>query len=89
MAMLYFEKQQTKVIILETGLGGRLDATNVIDAPKVAVITEIGLDHMEYLGDTYEKIAEEKAGIIKKGSKIIYSANRQEVARVIEQTAKK
>ena len=88
MAMLYFEEQKAEVIILETGLGGRLDATNVIDAPKVAVITEIGMDHMEYLGDTYEKIAKEKAGIIKKGSKIIYCANRQEVAEVVEERAK-
>ena len=88
MAMLYFEEQKTEVIILETGLGGRLDATNVIDAPKVTVITEIGMDHMEYLGDTYEKIAKEKAGIIKKGSKIIYCANRQEVAEVVEERAK-
>ena len=88
MAMIYFEEQNAEVIILETGLGGRLDATNVIDAPKVAVITEIGMDHMEYLGDTYEKIAKEKAGIIKKGSKVIYSANRQEVTAVVEEKAK-
>ena len=88
MAMIYFEEQKTEVIILETGLGGRLDATNVIDAPKVAVITEIGMDHMEYLGDTYEKIAKEKAGIIKRGSKVIYSANRQEVIAVVEEKAK-
>lgn len=87
MTMLYFEEQKTEVIILETGLGGRLDATNVIDAPTVAVITEIGMDHMEYLGDTYEKIAQEKAGIIKEGSKVVYSANRQEVAEVIEEKA--
>lgn len=83
-AMLYFEEKKPDVIILETGLGGRLDATNVIDAPKVAVITEIGLDHTEYLGDTLEKIAEEKAGIIKKGSHVVYSRNRQETSVVIE-----
>ena len=88
MAMLYFEEQKTDIIILETGLGGRLDATNVIDAPKVAVITEIGKDHMEYLGDTYELIAAEKAGIIKKGSSVIYSGNRRESAEVIERKAK-
>lgn len=88
MAMLYFEKQNVDVIILETGLGGRLDATNVIDAPKVAVITEIGKDHMEYLGDTFEKIAEEKAGIIKTGSVVVYSGNRQESAEVIERKAR-
>ena len=87
-AMLYFEEQQAEIIILETGLGGRLDATNVIDAPKVAVITEIGMDHMEYLGDTYAKIAVEKAGIIKKGSVVVYSANRQESSVVIERKAK-
>lgn len=84
MAMLYFEEQNTDIIILETGLGGRLDATNVIDAPKVAVITEIGKDHMEYLGNTYELIATEKAGIIKKGSRVVYSGKRQEVSEVIE-----
>ena len=89
MAMLYFEKQKVDIIILETGLGGRLDATNVIDAPKVAVITEIGKDHMEYLGDTFEKIAEEKAGIIKAGSYVVYSGNRQETAKVIERKAEK
>lgn len=88
MAMLYFEEQNADIIILETGLGGRLDATNVIDAPKVAVITEIGKDHMEYLGDTFEQIAEEKAGIIKSGSSVVYSGNRQETARVIERKAK-
>ena len=88
MAMLYFKEQNPDVIILETGLGGRLDATNVIDAPKVAVITEIGKDHVEYLGDSYEKIAEEKAGIIKTGSRVVYSRNRQESAQVIERKAK-
>lgn len=88
MAMLYFEEQNPDVIILETGLGGRLDATNVIDAPKVAVITEIGMDHMEYLGNTYEKIAEEKAGIIKQGSTVVYSRNRQESAQVVERKIK-
>lgn len=88
MAMLYFESQKTDIIILETGLGGRLDATNTIDAPKVAVITEIGMDHMEYLGSTFEEIAEEKAGIIKKGSCVVYSANRQETVRVIERKVK-
>lgn len=84
MAMLYFEEQKTQVIILETGLGGRLDATNVIDTPKVVVITEIGKDHMEYLGDNLEQIAEEKAGIIKAGTKVVYSRKRQDVTAVIE-----
>lgn len=88
MAMLYFEEQKVDVIILETGLGGRLDATNVIDTPKVTVITEIGMDHMEYLGNTYELIAAEKAEIIKPGTSVVYSAKRQETSRVIERKAK-
>lgn len=88
MAMLYFESRKVDVIILETGLGGRLDATNVADAPKTAVITEIGMDHMEYLGNTFESIAREKAGIINSRCSVVYSPNRQEAASVIEQKAK-
>lgn len=88
MAMLYFESRKADVIILETGLGGRLDATNVVDAPKTAVITEIGMDHMEYLGHTFESIAGEKAGIINSRCSVVYSPNRQEAAAVIEQKAK-
>ena len=61
--MLYFRAAQCDFVVLETGLGGRLDSTNVIPAPEVAVITHIGLEHTELLGDTVEKIAAEKAGI--------------------------
>ncbi len=63
-AFAYFKQQNVDVIVLETGLGGRLDATNVI-TPKLSVITNIGFDHMQILGDTLPKIAQEKAGIIK------------------------
>lgn len=84
MAMLYFEKRKPQVLILETGMGGRLDATNVVKADKISIITEIGFDHMEYLGDTLEKIAEEKAGIIQPGSRVVYSEKRQETSSVIE-----
>ena len=87
LAMLFFEKKCPQVIILETGLGGRLDATNVIDPPAVCVITRIGLDHMEYLGNTCGQIAGEKAGIIKPGSRVIYSTMRQESEQVIERKA--
>lgn len=66
-AMEYFARGNCDVVVLETGLGGRLDSTNVIDAPLCSVITNIGLDHTRELGDTVEKIAAEKAGIIKKG----------------------
>ncbi|MBC7587684.1 MAG: bifunctional folylpolyglutamate synthase/dihydrofolate synthase, partial [Chitinophagaceae bacterium] len=64
MAFEYFKMQQVDVAIIETGLGGRLDSTNII-VPELCVITNIGFDHMNLLGDTLEKIASEKAGIIK------------------------
>lgn len=65
LAFLYYKEQNCDIVILEVGLGGRFDATNVIDAPLCAVITRIDLDHTDYLGDTYSKIASEKCGIIK------------------------
>lgn len=71
MAFLYFAEKNCDIVVLETGLGGRLDATNVISAPKLSIITKISLDHTEYLGDTLEKIAAEKCGIIKPGCKVI------------------
>lgn len=71
MALLYFRRRKCDIVVLEVGLGGRLDCTNVIPAPEAAVITSIGLEHMEYLGDTVEKIAAEKAGIIKPGADVV------------------
>jgi dihydrofolate synthase/folylpolyglutamate synthase len=70
MALLYFGEQKVKIVVWETGLGGRLDATNVVD-PECCVITGIGYDHMEYLGDTLDQIAAEKAGILKKGKPLV------------------
>ncbi len=70
MAFKYFHDQQTDIAVIETGLGGRLDSTNVL-VPHVSVITNIGLDHMNLLGDTLEKIAIEKAGIIKSNIPIV------------------
>ena len=67
-AFIYFKKKNVDIAILETGLGGRLDATNVIKKPLISVITSVSFDHKERLGDTIEKIAFEKAGILKKGS---------------------
>ncbi len=67
-AFLYFLSHRCDAVLLECGLGGKYDATNVIDPPMAAVIMNIGLDHTELLGDTVEKIAEEKCGIIKKGT---------------------
>lgn len=71
MGMLWFKEQKTDFIVLETGLGGRLDATNVVAEPVMCIITEVGLDHMEYLGDTVSEIAGEKAGIVKQGVPLV------------------
>lgn len=89
MAMVLFQKFRVEYAVLETGLGGRLDATNVVKHPAVTVITSIGLDHTQILGDTLEQIASEKAGIIKTGVPVIYDSSRQCTAAVIEETAKK
>lgn len=70
-ALLYYKEQMTDLVILETGMGGRLDSTNMIPTPLVSVITGIGLEHTEYLGDTIEAIAGEKAGILKTGTQAV------------------
>ncbi len=70
MAFLYFKEKKTDIVILEVGMGGRLDATNVT-APLVSLITNVGFDHMEYLGKSIKKIAREKAGIIKKNIPVV------------------
>lgn len=74
-AFEYFARKQCDIVVLEVGMGGAFDATNVIDVPEVAVITNIGLDHTEVLGDTVEQIARTKAGIFKEhGSAVVYRA---------------
>ena len=85
-AFVLFRRAGVKLVALETGLGGRLDATNVI-TPLVSVITRIGLDHCDWLGDTVEKIAGEKAGIIKPGRPVVCAAMPDEARAVIAQTA--
>ena len=87
MAMKYFDEEQTEYIILETGLGGRLDATNCIENPVMTIITSIGMDHTEILGDTIEKIAAEKAGIIKPGVPLICDGTNPEALMVLKKTA--
>lgn len=87
MGMCIFQEAGVSYVVLETGLGGRLDATNAIENPLACVITSISMDHIQYLGDTVEAIAGEKAGIIKKGIPVIYDANRQKTAQVIGETA--
>ncbi len=86
--MLIFKEAGVDVTVLEVGLGGRLDATNVIEEPKVCVIASISLDHTEILGDTIPQIAGEKAGIIKPGCPVVYDGTDPEAAAVIERTAK-
>lgn len=70
-AYQYFRRKGVDITVIETGLGGRLDSTNVVRHPNLTVITGIGLDHMQHLGDTLEKIAAEKAGILKSGSPLV------------------
>ena len=86
--MLYFYRQNCDFVVLEVGMGGALDSTNVIDAPEVAVITNIGLDHTEYLGDTIEKIALTKCGIIKPGCTVVSYPNEESVMKIIRKTCK-
>jgi dihydrofolate synthase/folylpolyglutamate synthase len=87
MGIYIFAKAEPDVTILETGLGGRLDTTNVIKNPAITVITEIGFDHMAYLGNTLEAIAGEKAGIIKENIPVVFSDRKSEVYGVLEQKA--
>ena len=89
MAMEYFREKQPDYVILETGLGGRLDATNSIRRPVLCVITEIGYDHMQYLGNTLSEIASEKAGIIKEGVPLVFTDRRKEVTRILADYAEK
>ncbi len=74
-AFLYYAEEDCDYIVLETGMGGKLDATNIIEKPLVCVLTSIGLDHMQYLGDTAEEIAAEKCGIIKDGAAVVSEPN--------------
>lgn len=83
MGIWVFDKSGMEYVVLETGLGGRFDATNVIEKPMISVITSISLEHTEYLGDTYEQIAGEKAGIIKEGCPVVYDGTRADVESVI------
>ena len=80
-AFEYFKRKCCDIVVLEVGMGGELDSTNVIDTPEVAVITNIGLDHTEYLGDTLEKVASAKAGIIKKGGTAVLYRSTPSVER--------
>ena len=87
MAFDYFAKQKVDIAIIETGLGGRLDSTNIIN-PELAIITNISLDHTNLLGDTIEKIAKEKAGIIKNETPVIIGRRQKETTSIFKSIAK-
>lgn len=87
-AFEYFARQNCDIVVLEVGMGGAMDSTNVIDVPEVAVITNIGLDHTEYLGDTVEKIAETKAGIFKENGHAVVYRSTPSVEEVFERVCR-
>jgi dihydrofolate synthase / folylpolyglutamate synthase len=87
LAFLYFARQKVDAAVIEVGLGGRLDATNVVN-PLVSIISSLSLDHMAVLGDTLALIAGEKAGIIKPGRPVVLAPQREEARRVVERVAK-
>lgn len=88
LGFMYFKKHNCDIVILEAGMGGRLDSTNIISTSVLSVITGIALDHVQFLGDTVEKIAEEKAGIIKKDVPVLYGGKDASALKVIEEKAK-
>ena len=85
--LMLFARHPADVLLMEVGLGGRLDATNVVDHPLATVITRIAIDHTDFLGDTLEKIANEKAGILKRGTPAIVAAQTRDALAVIERQA--
>lgn len=87
MAFLHFQRKGVEMAVVEVGMGGRLDATNVL-VPECSVITSLGLEHTQYLGDTLPKIAFEKAGIIKEGVTVVTTGHDEDVLRVIDAVAR-
>ena len=87
-ALLYFRERKCDIVVLETGLGGTLDATNVVDTTVLEVITSISRDHMDYLGDTLEQIAGEKAGIIKPDTMVVSAPQEPEAAGVLAEVCR-
>lgn len=84
----YFARKNCELVVLETGMGGKLDATNVIDNTLVAVLASISMDHMQYLGNTLAAIAEQKAGILKPGCRAVSMAQEQEAMEVVREQAR-
>lgn len=88
-AFLYFEKYDCDYVVLETGFGGLLDATNIVETTELCVFASISMDHMGILGDTLEEIAENKAGIIKAGVDVVTAPQKAEVLSILEREAKR
>jgi len=86
-AMLAMSRKNADYTLLEVGLGGRLDATNVVEKPAIAVITPISFDHEQFLGNSIEKIASEKAGIIKRNTPVVISLQDDQASKIIEDRA--
>lgn len=89
LALMWFAEQKVDFVVLETGLGGRLDATNVIENPLMTIITNVSMDHEMYLGDTIELVAAEKAGIIKKNIPVVCGCRDSRVVDVVKDFAKR
>lgn len=89
LAFHYFLKKGCDIVILETGMGGTLDATNIIKNPLLCVLTSISMDHMQYLGDTLAEIAENKCGIIKEGSTVVSTIQNEEAEYVVKENCTK
>ena len=88
-AFLYFKEENCDLVLLETGMGGNLDATNIVKNTKLAVLVSISMDHMSFLGNTLGEIAEKKAGIIKPGCLVVTTKQKPEAAQVIADTCNK
>lgn len=86
MSMLYFSEEKVDFAVVETGLGGRLDCTNIVK-PLLSIITNVGLDHEQYLGDTIQKIAQEKAGIIKNGVDVVIGRKQKDLITIYQEKA--
>ena len=85
-AFLYFKNKNCDLVLLEVGMGGNLDATNIIKNTLLAVLVSVSMDHMSFLGNTLSEIAEKKAGIIKDGCHVVTALQKPEAMEVIEQT---
>ena len=88
LSFLYFKEQKCDVVLLEVGMGGAMDATNIIESPLACIFTPISMDHMNFLGNSLEEIAKEKSGIIKAGAKVISAPQKASVIKILKEKVK-